>query len=102
MRPGVRCADTTPTSNGTSNSANAVTASSITDQSLSLPMMTPTRAPLLAMFIPSVRPFAVRQPVRGTYRPFPDLRGVLRVVDRTTRGAEHVDVADLAARPFRL
>jgi hypothetical protein len=79
MRPGVRCADTTPTSNGTSNSASAVAASSMTDQSLSLPMITPTRAvravdssrkrssPVsssrksssVAMLIPSVRPLAM-------------------------------------------
>ncbi|SKT93806.1 Uncharacterised protein [Mycobacteroides abscessus subsp. abscessus] len=44
MRPGVRCAETTPTSNGISNSAKAFAASDITDQSLSLPMIRPTRA----------------------------------------------------------
>ena len=58
MRPGVRCAETTPTSNGTSNSASACAASSITDQSLSLPMITPTRGS--GMFTPSVGPFGVR------------------------------------------
>ncbi len=42
MRCGVRCAEYTPTSYGTSNSASAWAAASMTDQSESLPMITPT------------------------------------------------------------
>src|SRR6476659_2798289 len=101
MRPGGRCAEITPTSNGTSNSASAVAASSITDQSLSLPMMTPTRGSL-DMFIPSVRPLAVRQPVRGPHGTFPNVGHVRLVFQRTTQCAKDVHVTDLAARSFGL
>src|SRR5882757_7625356 len=101
MRAGVRCADTTPTSNGTSNSASAVTASSITDQSLSLPMMTPTLG-VLAMSVPSIRPLAVRQVVRGPRRTLPDVRNVFVVGRRTVGRTEHVHVPDLAPRPLGL
>src|SRR6201991_2739330 len=102
MRAGVRCADTTPTSNGTSNSASACAASSITDQSLSLPMITPTRgwgALALVMSTPSVGPLGMRQPVCGPGRPFPHICDVRVVGERAACRAEDVDVADLAAGP---
>src|SRR6201991_3519879 len=100
MRPGVRCAEATPTSIGTSNSASACAASSITDQSLSLPMITPTRG--LVMSTPSVGPFGMRQPVCGPHRAFPHIRDVCVVSQRSARGAENVDVSDLSARPLAL
>src|SRR5664279_6127093 len=42
MSSGVRCAETTCASCGTSNSPRAAAAADITDQSESLPMITPT------------------------------------------------------------
>src|SRR5699024_3894149 len=97
---GVRCAEYTPTSEGTSNSPNAVTAGSSTGQSESLPMITPTldssliTTPLVlfladgtgtrcphcphgplsqppSMNVVPVGPFGVRQPVRGVPRTHP-------------------------------
>src|SRR6478735_6875812 len=103
MRPGVRCADTTPTSNGTSNSASACAASSITDQSLSLPMITPTRGwGALVMSTPSVGPLGVRQPVCGPGRTFPHIGDVRVVAERASGAAQDVDVADLAAGALAL
>src|ERR1700761_6133424 len=106
MRSGVRCAETTPTSNGTSNSASAWAASSITDQSLSLPMITPTRGPgvlgVMVMVAPSVGPFRMREPVRRPRRAFPHICDVRVVVERAVRRAKHIDVSDLAARPLTL
>src|ERR1700739_3047364 len=104
MRSGVRCAETTPTSNGMSNSASACAAASITGQSLSLPMISPTRgsARWSAMDIPSVSPFRVRQPVCRPPGALAHVRDVLRVVGRPVECAEDVDVTDLAARAFLL
>src|SRR3954447_7097402 len=87
MRSGVRCADTTPTSNGMSNSASAWAAASITGQSLSLPMIRPTRAPS-AIAVPSVGPLRMRQPVCRPRRSFTQFRHVF---------AHDVHVPDLAA-----
>src|SRR3954471_22372078 len=92
MRSGVRCADTTPTSNGMSNSASAWAAASITGQSLSLPMISPTRAPS-AMSVPSVGPLRVRQPVCRPRGPFTQFRHVF---------ADDVHVPDLAAGALAL
>src|SRR6185312_16129631 len=103
MRSGVRCAETTPTSKGTSNSASAWAAASITGQSLSLPMIKPTRGPsFLVMSIPSVCPFRVRQPVCRPLGSLTHVRDVPRVVGRTSVPPEDVDVPDLAARAFFL
>src|SRR5690349_3686678 len=92
MRSGVRWADTTPTSNGISNSASAWAAASITGQSLSLPMISPTLAPS-AMSVPSVGPLRMRQPVCRPACPFTQFLDVL---------ADDVDVTDLAARALLL
>src|SRR5690349_18737297 len=88
MRSGVRCADTTPTSKGMSNSANACAAASITGQSLSLPMISPTLAGSGMSAVPSVRPLRMRQPVCRPGGPFTQLRHIV---------SDDVDVADLAA-----
>src|SRR5690606_18294146 len=96
MRCGVRCAETTPTSNRTPNSASASAAASMVGQSESLPMIRPTAGPglpLSLMRIPSVGPNAVRHPVRRTLCLLPHLGDVL---------AEHVDVPDLAVRALAL
>src|SRR6188472_2855985 len=102
MRSGVRCADTTPTSNGMSNSANACAAASITGQSLSLPMISPTRGAgtcssrkrsSSAMSVPSVGPLRVRQPVCRPRGPFTQFRHVF---------ADDVHVPDLAAGTLAL
>src|SRR4051812_25511199 len=104
MRCGVRCADTTLTSYGTSNSVSASAAAFMTGQSESLPMITPTNGLksqllcstgrfALAVNVISVQPFRVRQPVCG------QLRALAHVGHRL---AEHRHVADLAARPFLL
>src|ERR1700694_3145965 len=103
MPPGVRCAETTPTSNGTSNSASACAAACMTDQSLSLPMITPTSgAGTSAMFVPSVCPLAVRQPVCRPGGAFADSCDVLVVVPRAPNRAEDIHVPDFASRSFRL
>src|ERR1700688_3864961 len=105
MRSGVRCAETTPTSNGTSNSASAWAAASITGQSLSLPMINPTRGSARsseAMAIPSIGPLRVRQPVCRSLGPLAHVRDVLRVVGRPVARPDDVDVPDLAARAFCL
>ena len=49
---GIRCADTTSASYGTPNSARALTAASITGQSESLPITTPTSGSLLTLRAP--------------------------------------------------
>src|SRR5688500_14758739 len=91
MRCGVRCAETTFTSQATSNSASASAAARITGQSESLPMITPTGG--ASVDVIAVQPFAVGEPVRGQARAGPDL-----VHPR----AEHGHVADLAPRPLLL
>src|SRR6478609_12146777 len=93
MRSGVRCAETTPTSNGMSNSASACAAASITGQSLSLPMIRPTLAPSATMSVPSVGPLRVRQPVCRPRGPFTQFRHVF---------ADEVHVPDLAAGALAL
>src|SRR6476469_6427081 len=95
MRCGVRCADTTLTSYGTSNSVSASAAAFMTGQSESLPMITPTSGLTASapMNVVSVQPYRVRQPVRGQLRPLTHVGH---------RRAEHRHVADLAARPFLL
>src|SRR3954447_4072058 len=102
MRSGVRCADTTPTSNGMSNSASACAAASITGQSLSLPMISPIRGAgtcasrkrsSSAMSVPSVGPPRMRQPVCRPRRSFTQFRHVF---------AHDVHVPDLAAGALAL
>src|SRR5690606_14665095 len=87
---GVRCAEITRTSYGTWNSSRASAAARMVGQSESLPMMTPTNAPLACSTSATL---ALPQPPGGTAgaRPY-DLQVV----------AEHRDVADLATRPYLL
>src|SRR5262252_3252932 len=59
---GIRCADTTSASWGTPNSSSAAAAASITGQSESLPMTTPTRAPPFMGSILSRSQIACRAP----------------------------------------
>src|SRR5262245_28335621 len=92
MRWGVRCAETTPTSNRISNSAKAIAAASMVGQSESLPMIRPTCA-LLTVGIPSVGPNRVRHPVR---------RALGLLAHHGDIVAEHVDMPDLAIRAFAL
>ena len=88
IRSGVRWAETTPTSKATSNSASACAASSMTAQSLSLPMITPTRgcpaSCISVPTVPSVGPLRVRQPVCRPRGPFTNVRDV-RLVSRASR-----------------
>src|ERR1700756_1575927 len=85
-----------------SNPPSACAAASITGQSLSLPMINPTRGCRSGMAIPSVGPFRVRQPVCRPLGPLAHVRYVLRVVRRPVACSENVDVADLAARALFL
>src|SRR5215470_19933954 len=87
---GIRCADTTSASYGTPNSASAVAAASITGQSESLPMTTPTTAPLLMASILPRRQVARRPP------------GPLARLVPERRVPGHGHVPDLAPRPHLL
>src|SRR5664279_3565516 len=83
MPSGVLWADTTRTSCAISNSVSASAAADMTDQSESLPMMTPT----------SGMPFSIREIVRGT----PGARAhVVKI------SAQCSDVSDLATGPESL
>src|SRR6185437_6792681 len=92
MPSGVRCADTTRTSNGTSNSASVAAASDITVKSESLPMITPTTGSSSAMRV-HLRSIAQCQVVRRRPGPLPDRRQVV---------AQRGHVADLATGPESL
>src|SRR5690348_10365015 len=100
MPTGVRCAETTRTSCGTSNSASASAAALITDQSESLPMITPTDVSLMRGPRGSAKR-SVRSSFAGCSRliSVPQVRrgGAGPGADVGEGGAERGDVPDLAA-----
>lgn len=69
--------------------------SSMVGQSESLPMIRPTCALSLTVYIPSVGPNCIRKPMCCALGAFPNCGNVIRIVDGS--GAAHdVDVTDLA------